>query len=525
MQLIDDESAEPGAEAVGRDSWYRRFDPLVVAVAAVSLVTYVLHGFHGLLTRDLGVYAYGARQVLAGEPPYVGIVNRAGPLAHMLPVPGIVAARIVGGNELVGMRAWYMVIAVASVVVTYIVARDLFASRTAGLAAAATMLSFQGFIDLATDGPREKTPMVLFILCAIWAVSHRRWLLTGVSISLATLTLQVAFLPLLVGALVGILLVGPGRRLKDLVRLAIGGAIPVAVLLAYFAAYGALQDLLDGFLLLNLRYTHGRGVTARILAVAVAMKEGYGVTLWLMLAGLVLIIAIAVVRWLDPATRHDPATVTLVVVAVITVGSLLWMEVDFDSWEDAFTVLPLAALGIGAGTTWLLQHLPQRAAPVVGVLAVALPTVLAVQYSAATRDDQLVQQQALLKEILAEDPGARIWSIEAPQYLVLDRQKAVTRYQLFAQGLRRNIDHTWPGGIKAFVAWNLAQQPDLIALNSDEMKIGHWRHRVEADYIQVGHGPGAYFFARRSLGPDVITAMRRANARIFTRFGCPCPAG
>ena len=188
-------------------------------------------------------------------------------------------------------------------------------------------------------------------------------------------------------------------------------------------------------------------------------------------------------------------------------------------------MLPLAALGIAAGTAWLVEHLPRRAALVVGVLVVALPTVLAVQYSVATRDDQLVLQRALLKEILAEDPGARIWSIEAPQYLVLDHQKAVTRYQLFAQGLRRNIDHTWPGGIKAFVDWNLAQQPDLIAMNGDEMKIGHWRHRVEADYVQVGHGPGAYFFARRCLGPDVITAMRQADARIHTRFGCPCPAG
>jgi len=510
--------------AAGRDVPHRRFDPWVVVVAGVSLVTYVLHGFQGLFTRDLGVYAYGARQVLAGEPPYVGIVNRAGPLAHLLPAPGIVAARIMGGDEVTGMRAWYMVIAVASVVVTYVVARDLFGSRTAGLAAAATMLSFQGFIDLATDGPREKTPMVLFILCAIWALSHRRWLLTGLAVSLATLTLQVAFFPLLAGAVVGIVMVGPGRRLRDLARLAIGGAIPVAVLGLYFAAYGALHDLLEGFLLLNLRYTHGRGVSERIRAVGVAMKEGYGVTLWLLMGGLVLIVVIAAVRWLDRSTRHDPATATLVAVAVITVGSLMWMEVDFDSWEDAFTVLPLAALGIGAGTAWLLQHLPHRAALVVGVLAVALPTALAVQYSVATRDDQLLLQRALLKEILAEDPGARIWSIESPQYLVLDHQKSATPYQLFAQGLRKNIDHTWPGGIKAFVAWNLAQQPDLIAMNGDEMKIGHWRHRVEADYVEVGHGPGAYFFARRSLGPDVIEAMKRADARIHTRFGCPCPS-
>ena len=72
------------------------------------------------------------------------------------------------------------------------------------------MLGFQGFADLATSGPREKTPMVLFILVAIWALSHRRWLLTGVGISLATLTLQTALLPLLAAAVVAGLLVEPG---------------------------------------------------------------------------------------------------------------------------------------------------------------------------------------------------------------------------------------------------------------------------------------------------------------------------
>jgi hypothetical protein len=46
-------------------------------VAAVALGTYLPHGFQGLFSRDLGVYAYGARQVLAGQPPYVGIVNLA----------------------------------------------------------------------------------------------------------------------------------------------------------------------------------------------------------------------------------------------------------------------------------------------------------------------------------------------------------------------------------------------------------------------------------------------------------------
>ena len=49
------------------------------------MVVYTLRGFHGVLTRDLGVYSYAGQQVADGVPPYLGSLNRAGPLAHVLP--------------------------------------------------------------------------------------------------------------------------------------------------------------------------------------------------------------------------------------------------------------------------------------------------------------------------------------------------------------------------------------------------------------------------------------------------------
>ena len=54
-------------------------DPLLFAVGGVALVTYALHGFNGMLTRDLAVYSYAGQQVAEGVPPYLGILNRACP--------------------------------------------------------------------------------------------------------------------------------------------------------------------------------------------------------------------------------------------------------------------------------------------------------------------------------------------------------------------------------------------------------------------------------------------------------------
>ena len=77
----------------GRVSRLRAIDPLVPVVAGVSLVVYVLHGFHGMLTRDLSIYSYAGQQVADGVPPYLGVLNRAGPLAHVLPGVGALVAR------------------------------------------------------------------------------------------------------------------------------------------------------------------------------------------------------------------------------------------------------------------------------------------------------------------------------------------------------------------------------------------------------------------------------------------------
>ena len=67
----------------------------------------------------------------------------------------------------------------------HVVVRDLSASRAAGVVGAVTMLTFQGFTEMATNGPREKTAMVLFLLVSLWALVHRRWATCGVFVALA----------------------------------------------------------------------------------------------------------------------------------------------------------------------------------------------------------------------------------------------------------------------------------------------------------------------------------------------------
>ena len=201
------------ATFTGMRAHLARVDPLIPLLCGVATVLYVLHGFDGYLSRDLGDYAYGGEQVADGVPPYVAVVNRAGPLAHLIPGVGAVLSRWMGVDEVVGMRVFLMLFAVAGIAVTYLLGRDVFRSRLAGVAAAASLLGCQGFIAYASDGPREKTSMVLFLLCAMLAMVHQRWLTVGFCTALATLCWQPVFFVALPGAVTAVLLgLAAGRR-------------------------------------------------------------------------------------------------------------------------------------------------------------------------------------------------------------------------------------------------------------------------------------------------------------------------
>ncbi len=186
-----------------------------------------MHGFNGLLATDEGIYAYAGQQVAEGVPPYVAIANRVGPLAHLLPGGAAVVARAVGVDDLLAMRVFFMLIAVACVGLAYLVGRDRVPLPLRGGGVGSCVAVLPRFHRAGDLRPREKTPMVLFILASLLAIAHQRWLTTGVFVSLATLTWQPSFFPLIAAALVAVLLGLPLRAWwRALARVTVGGLIP-----------------------------------------------------------------------------------------------------------------------------------------------------------------------------------------------------------------------------------------------------------------------------------------------------------
>jgi hypothetical protein len=113
-----------------------------------------------------------------------------------------------------------------------------------------------------------------------------------------------------------------------------------------------------------------------------------------------------------------------------------------------------------------------------------------------------------VRAALRQVPGATIWSIEAPEVLVLADRTNPTRYQMFSAGLRDHVDDVWPGGMDGFVAWNLARHPDYVVIDAAQVANGDWRPILKDQYVQVARDPRAVWFARRSLGPRIIHALQ-----------------
>jgi hypothetical protein len=494
----------------------RLADPLLLVVGVVSLLTYTLHGFEGMLSRDLALYSYAGQQVAEGVPPYLGVLNRAGPLAHALPALGAGLARVLGGDDVTVMRQVFMVMAALCCCAVYLLGRDLFRSRSAGLVAAATFLSFSGFIEYASNGPREKTPMTLFVVLAIWAVTRRRWFTAGVFVSLATLCLQTAFFTAFPAAVACAVLLGTRQRARALARIALGGAVPVALCLAYFAVVGALREAVEAFVLINYRYTTPDPLMERLEPVWEDLRLAYGTSLWLLVGGSAALVVLAVRALTFPRQRptRDHASGPVLVALVVSLSvALAWNVKEYDAWPDLFTLLPLAAVGVAGAFAAVTERASARAALGTATAWAVACTFLAVHYSVSTRDDTLEVQRASVAAVLDVLPeDATITSVEAPQPLVLTRRANPTRHQMFSGGLYRYVEDTWPGGLDGFRRDLVEGRPTLIAFGDPVSDA--WRAAILADYSYVGSAPDLTWWARSSLGPEKLSELRDAAASV-----------
>jgi hypothetical protein len=493
-------------------------DPLVVGV--VSLVVYALHGYQGVLDRDLGAFVYGGEHVAHGIPPYVGIFNTVGPLADAVPGFAIWCGHLFGVDPILSARVFFTVLSAGCCVLLCVLARDLFGARAAGFVAPAVFLNFERFIQLASDGPREKTTMLLFLLAALILICRRRWLGVGVFTALATLTWQPSFAVAATAVVVAIL-IGPDHRGRAAGRFLLGGAIPSLVTIAYFASQHALHQAWEGFVLVNVLYTSQPSVSSAPGTTWHFLWVGYHATLLVGIVGLVLFLVTGVtaVRRLLSAPRsradrspRDVGAVALAAAAGVGVG---WTLVAINGAPDLFEMLPFGALGITAGILWLVGRVsaggPSLVARVAITAVVAATLLAAGANSVLTRNDILPIERADVGRVLAAaPPGAGVLSISAPEVLAIAGRTNPRPVQIYDRPMEAYLDKTWPDGMTGYTHSLIRMRPTLIAVGDSFART--WPDQMlTRDYWSVGRGTTWRWYLSRTAGRAALLRLREAN--------------
>lgn len=482
-------------------------------VGAVAFVVYALHGFDGIINRDLGVFLYGGEHVARGVPPYVGVMNSVGPLADAMPGLAIWVGHGFGVDPVLAARVWFAVLSAGCCAVLSVLARDAFGSRAAGFVAPAVLLVFERFLELASDGPREKTTMVLFLLLALLLLGRRQWWGAGVCTALATLAWQPSLAPAVAAAVAAVLLEARGTRLRKLGRFLLGGIVPSAVTVLVFALAGALRQALDGFILVNVLYTHQPGVISAPLPTWRTMWRSYHLSLVVALVGMGVLLCVAVRA--VALIRRRPRSPLLRYVVILGAGAGAagaWTVAVVNGGPDLFVVLPFAALGAAALVLLVSSWVRLGRNLLVGVTTLALLSGALVE-SVTTRDDTLEVQRADVAAVLGAVPDASVMSIQAPEVLALSGRDNLTQYQIFDHALDHLLAHTYPGGLPGYHRAVRRLRPTILAVGRSG---DPWVHAfLRRYYWRFGVAPGWAWYLRRSAGEPLWLQAHDANLRVM----------
>jgi hypothetical protein len=438
-------------------------------ILVLSTLAYRQYGFAGPLMRDDAIHLYSGQQMAHGIPPYLSIWDHKGPLAPMIAGIGAWAAPWLGIEDILAVRLTFFAISLLTVVGVYFMASDLLDSRAIGLVAAFTFLNFWGFGRHAGSGPRAKTAMLLFQVLALWGTGRKTWFWAGLCGSLAFLTWQpTGIYPAAAFALA--LLQSPKKvRISNALRALAGIAVPILAVSAYFVAYGALYEFVEGTILFNLIHLD-RGawsVRGNVQRIARAVYGGYRtmfVPIWLGLGMMptLLIWRLSRVRYRIGRWLADDRFCALLLTAPLP---LAWSLVDFQGYPDFYVFLPYVAVGLAWALAPAYRSLGKTGR--VGQ-AIALAIVCAILACSAaytycqTASEDLALQRAWAAEAVARYGGERVVSIGVPEALVLLHRTNPNPYLFIVNGIDNRIEANAPGGFEGWLEQLAAVDPDVV---------------------------------------------------------------
>jgi hypothetical protein len=466
---------------------------------------------------DRANWDYFAQVIARGGVPYRDVVNIKSPLSAYIGAAAMILANPFGIDDVIAIRVAFILLAALTLALTFLAAFEYFKSLAFALLAASIMLSFDAFARFNSGGIQPKTPMVLFGLVSLIAVIKDRPVAAGVFGMLSALSWQPGLL------FVGVAFLGFSRYLtgwRDLkaVRLMIGAAIPLLILLVYFLVAGALEAFYHWNIVFNATIygpRESRSVGDFFVHLEQLLRGSYHNSRpYFYLSGAGLVIALArelqrrsgegVRSLLEGAPRH-----AIIIAPLVYFGFCM---IDIQSGPDLIPLLPFVAVFAALALVFAIERatgLYLRARPqadrsavknrgIVVVVVFVLFATMRVSLFFEREFPTLREQRPAAAEIASHlEPGDKIFVYGRSEILVLLGATNASKYFLLDRGKDEYLDRVEPGGFNGWLERLKTERPKIVLI--DRIKetayltmLVQW---VSAEYVL--HSNGVFFYYTR----------------------------
>ncbi len=446
---------------------------LFVITLLVAAVIYCQFQFWKQPTRgDWSVWDYVAQVTARGGVPYRDVVEIKTPLSAYIGAVAIKFAEPFRVRDILAIRAVYVFLAMLTSSFTFLIAHDYFKSRRTGLLAAMLMLTFNSFGLFNNSGVQPKTLMILFGLLVLWAIRKDRPLTAGVFSMLSALSWQPGLLFTGVAGLAFSRYLTNWRDRK-VVRLLIGAAIPLVILLLYFWIAGALLE----FYRWCFHYTltvygpseaHTPGHFLQHFVGLVSYHYA-GETYYFCLAAVGLAFVVVRELWLFRRdTKHFLDRSYDHALWISTLVYVLFCMVDIQGGPDIIPLLPFVAIFFAVLIVFGLDKAALRIRPIAFAAVMLVVFFLSVadsfqfQVGFPTLDDQDKKVTEIVSHLEPED---KIFVHGQTELLVLSGLTNASKYIRFDHGKDTYLNNVEPGGFDGWFKRLKAERPKVVGLS------------------------------------------------------------
>jgi hypothetical protein len=329
-----------------RNQWFQFSDKqknliLASGISIIAIIIWLQYGIFKLhLEDDMGIYLYGAKELIDGNIPYVNLFEVKPPITFIVPAGGfLVFSNLLGLSYILASRITMLLLGGGTVFFTYLLSYHLFKNRIQAILSAIILLTVTVFGWAALSG-RIKLIMVFFSIACLYAIIRKKLFIAGILGSLAALSWQPgALLPL---SVILYAMINKKLRKEQLIKSIIGAALPVIIIAIFFLIMGGLNETINQTILFTFTFksTLHWGVFSAINNLIYAVIYFLGTEILFIILGFLGFIIYLIKKRKDFINLKSHIPFVFLPFILLILYSLY----DFQSWHDAIPLLPFIAI-------------------------------------------------------------------------------------------------------------------------------------------------------------------------------------